>query len=124
MAINKFKERQIEAEILGELYEKLENDLKYATKSYERVGKETEQARDYKTGELLWEDDEQTIPKFRDNWDYVDVPEDELNRKFEERDNDDRRNRRNDGHARNGRNERHGRDSGRGNRSSKGGRRR
>lgn len=78
MAMNKFMERKIEAEILGELYEKLENDLKYATKSYERIGKETEQARDYKTGELLWEDDEQTIPKFRDNWDYVDVPEDKL----------------------------------------------
>lgn len=78
MATNKFMERKIEAEVLGDLYEKLEHDLKYATKSYERVGKETEQARDYKTGELLWEDDEQTIPKFRDNWDYVDVPEDEL----------------------------------------------
>lgn len=78
MATNKFMERKIEAEVLGELYEKLEHDLKYATMSYERVGKEIEQARDYKTGELLWEDDEQTIPKFRDNWDYVDVPEDKL----------------------------------------------
>ena len=78
MATNKFMERKIEAEILGELYEKLENDLKYATKSYERVGKETEQARDYKTGELLWDDEEHTIPRFRDNWDYVDVPEDKL----------------------------------------------
>lgn len=53
-----------------------------------------------------------------------DIPEEELKRGYEERDNDDRKNRRNDGHARNGRNERHGRDSARGNRSSKGGRRR
>lgn len=78
MATNKFMERRIEAEILGELYEKLENDLKYTTKSYERVGIETEQARDYKTGELLWDDEEHTIPRYRDKWDYVEIPEDEI----------------------------------------------
>ena len=78
MAINKFKERQIEAEILGELYEKLENDLKYATKSYECVGKEDEQATDYRTGELRWEDEEKTIPYYRDKYDYVDIPEEKL----------------------------------------------
>lgn len=78
MAINKFKERQIEAEILGELYEKLENDLKYTTKSYEHVGKEDEQATDYRTGELRWEDEEKTIPYYRDRYDYVDIPEEKL----------------------------------------------
>ena len=78
MANLKFKERQIEAEILGELYESLEDKLRYAGQSYKCVGKETEQARDYKTKELLWEDDEKTIPFYRDKYDYVDIPEEEL----------------------------------------------
>lgn len=75
---NKFMERKIEAEILGELYEELERKLKYAGMNYEKVGVETEQAKSYKTGELLWEDEECTIPKYRDIYDYVPVPEEEL----------------------------------------------
>jgi DNA/RNA-binding domain of Phe-tRNA-synthetase-like protein len=75
---NKFMERKIEAEILVEIYEELETKLKNATKRYECVGKESEQARNWKTDELLWEDEEHTIPKYRDRYDYVEVPEDEL----------------------------------------------
>ena len=78
MATNKFMERKIEAELLGELYEKLDNDLKYSGRRYECVGKEAEQARDYKTNELLWDDEEHTIPRYRDRWEYVEIPEDEL----------------------------------------------
>lgn len=78
MASNKFKERQVEAEILGELYERLEDKLKDATMRYDCVGKEEEQARSYRTDELLWEDDECTIPKYRDKYEIVPVPENEL----------------------------------------------
>ena len=78
MAINKFMERKIEAEILSDLYEELERMERNATKRYEAVGKETEQARDYRTNELLWEDEEKTIPKYRCTYDYVDVPEENL----------------------------------------------
>lgn len=75
---NKFMERKIEAEILSEIYEELETKLKYATKRYECVGKEEEQARDWRTNELLWEDEEKTIPKYRDKYDYVTVLDSEL----------------------------------------------
>ena len=78
MATNKFTERKIEAQILSELYEELEKKLKYAGASYECVGKETTQAKDWRTKELLWEDAEQTIPKYNDKYDYVPIPEDEL----------------------------------------------
>ena len=75
---NKFMERRIEAEILGEIYEELEEKLKRSTMRYEWVGKEDEQARDWRTNELLWEDEEKTIPKYREKYDYVDVSYDEL----------------------------------------------
>lgn len=78
MAINKFKERQFEAEVLGELYEELENKLKSTMSRYECVGKEEEQARDWRTNELLWEDEEKTIPKYRDRYEYVPMPETNL----------------------------------------------
>lgn len=78
MATNKFMERRIEAEILGEVYEELERKLESTTKTYEIVGKEDEQATDYRTGELRWEDEEKTIPYYRDKYDYVDIPEEKL----------------------------------------------
>lgn len=75
---NKFMERKIEAAILGELYEKLEENLKHSTSRYECVGKETEQARDWRTNELLWDDEEHTIPRYRDRYEYVPVSEKDL----------------------------------------------
>ena len=78
MAINKFMERRIEAEILGEVYEELERKLESTTKTYEIVGKEDEQATDYRTGELRWEDEEKTIPYYRAKYGYVDIPEEKL----------------------------------------------
>lgn len=73
---NKFMERKIEAEVLSELYESLEDKLKNASCRYEVVGKEAQQAKNWRTGELLWEDDECTIPKYNDKYDYVPIPED------------------------------------------------
>lgn len=78
MATNKFMERKIEAEILSDLYEELEGKLKNATTRYEVVGKEEEQARDWRTDELLWDDEEHTIPRYRDKYDYVPVAEKDL----------------------------------------------
>lgn len=62
MANLKFKERQYEAEILGELYERLEADIRYIGQNYEKVGEEDGQ----------------------DKWDYIDIPDEELdeNRKL------------------------------------------
>lgn len=39
--------------------------------SYEVVGKTDEQRKDYRTGDLMWEDEEETIPKYVDKWDWV-----------------------------------------------------
>ena len=60
-----------QAEVLERLEEVLNDIIKDKTMTYDVVGKETEQARSWKTGELLWEDEEHTIPKYRDKYDYV-----------------------------------------------------
>lgn len=65
-------------DILGELFEKLDHIKKDASQDYKIVGKSDEQATDWRTHELLWEDDDCTIPKYRDIWEYVDIPEDEM----------------------------------------------
>lgn len=68
---NKFQVKKAEVEILTKLNERLADLEKDNLMSYEAVGKETEQATDWRTGELLWEDEEKTIPKYRDHYDYV-----------------------------------------------------
>lgn len=69
--LTKFDERRIEAEILGELYRVVEEKESGAKRDYRKVGVSDEQDKDWRTGELLWEDEEKTIPKMRDKWDYV-----------------------------------------------------
>jgi hypothetical protein len=75
--VNKFKAMQAKAEILDELYVRVQERYKSAFQEYRNTGKQ-EQAVDWKTSELLWEDEEKTIPKMKDVYDFVDVPEDEL----------------------------------------------
>lgn len=75
---NKFKEKQYQAEILGELYETLERLEKNHTTEYRQVGVSDVQDRHWRTEELLWEDDEKTIPKMKTIWDYVPKDESEL----------------------------------------------
>lgn len=62
-------------DLLETLYKELDDAERPIGKSYECVGKEEEQAKDWRTGELLWEDEEQTIPKYRDKWDWVEKSE-------------------------------------------------
>lgn len=73
---NKFKEKQILAEILNDLYNEVESKEKSALTSYTPVGER--QAKDWRSGELLWEDEEHTIPKMEKEWDYVAKSDDEL----------------------------------------------
>lgn len=73
---NKFKEKQILAELLNDLYTVVEEKEKETRREYKVVGEE--QAKDWRTGELKWEDDEHTIPKMTDKWDYVSKKDDEL----------------------------------------------
>lgn len=76
---NIFKQKMMELRILSEISDFLNEKLKDFTTEYTVVGKQEEQAIDWRTGELKWEDDEHTIPYYENKWDYVDIPEDELN---------------------------------------------
>lgn len=78
MANNRFGKMRVQAEVLEKLEEQLNDILRFASCEYKVVGKEEEQSTDWKTGELLWEDEEHTIPKYRDRFDYVPLPEEEL----------------------------------------------
>lgn len=78
---NKFKEKQILAELLDGLYADIDRKEQDARTEYKITGKEDEQAKDWRSGELLWEDEEKTIPKMRDKWETV--PKEELNEEDE-----------------------------------------
>ena len=73
--LTKFDEKRIEAIILGELYKFIEEKEMNTKREYRIVGVYDEQDKHWKTGELLWEDEEKTIPKMRDKWEYVDKEE-------------------------------------------------
>ena len=75
---NKILLAKLRAEALDVAYRAVENEAKYIGKDYRVVEKDYKQKTDWKTGELQWEDEEKTIPKMEDRWDYVDIPEDEL----------------------------------------------
>ena len=71
---NKFQEKKILAELLNDLYNVVEEKENETRREYKVVGEE--QDKDWRTGELKWEDDEQTIPKMTAKWDYA--PKEEL----------------------------------------------
>lgn len=64
--------------VLERLSATLEEIKRDALNDYRVVGKKSEQAKSWKTGELLWEDEEKTIPRYESEWDYVPIPEEEL----------------------------------------------
>ena len=68
---NKIQTKKAMLDIIEELFKSLDDTEKNVVYSYEVVGKEDEQAKDWKTGELKWEDDEHTIPYYRNRYDYV-----------------------------------------------------
>lgn len=75
---NEFKFKAKKAEILNELYDNLDSKLRDETKRYTNVGLEDEQAKDWRTGELMWDDEEHTVPHYNPKYEYIDVPEDEM----------------------------------------------
>lgn len=78
MAASKFVEKRFLAEVLGEVYETVERREKEIHQDYRQVGFEEEQAKDWRTGELLWEDEEKTVPMYRAKYGYVDKEDSEL----------------------------------------------
>lgn len=76
MANNKFMEMRKRIEVLERLDKELDNILRDYLYDYKCV-KETptnEQDRSWRTDELLWEDEEKTIPKMRIDREYDYVP--------------------------------------------------
>lgn len=74
----RFEMMKAQAEVLTKMDNLLDEIIRDKMMDYRVVGKETEQAKDWRTGELKWEDDEKTIPCFKDKWDYVAKEEDEI----------------------------------------------
>lgn len=60
-----------QAEVLERLEDVLNEIIRDKSMTWDIVGKEEEQARSWKTDELLWEDEEHTIPKYKNKYDYV-----------------------------------------------------
>ena len=75
---NKFKEKQYVAEILDKLYKEVEREEMDCGREYRKVGETDEQDRHWKTGELLWKDEEKTIPRMKEKWDYVEKSKEEM----------------------------------------------
>lgn len=75
---NKFKEKQFTAEILSTLYEQVEACERSRKTDYRKVGVTDQQATHWKTGELLWNDEEQTDPIMKEIWDHVEKDEADL----------------------------------------------
>lgn len=69
---NTIKEKRIALEYLEDIFNLLdgrEHDVRYA---YKKVGvDETKQRTAWRTGELLWEDEEKTIPSYEPIYDDV-----------------------------------------------------
>lgn len=82
MASIVFIEKRKRIEVLESLDKELDSILKNSLCDYKCIAETVtdEQDRDWRTNELLWEDDEKTIPKMRVNrtYDYVQRPEEEI----------------------------------------------
>ena len=77
----KFETKKWELEELGWFYTELEHhykDLAEEFKKLDEMEQVTEWNRETKEYDLVWEDEEQTIPKMANKWGYVTIPDDEL----------------------------------------------
>ena len=71
----KAKAVRIKANVIDRMCSVLADMVKDATQEYRRIGESTEQDKDWKTGELLWDDEEKTVPRMKSLWGYVDKEE-------------------------------------------------
>ena len=78
--MNKFEARRFEIEELSVIYNYLEQRLNDLSRNFQVVGKKQRTKYKAETGEYepVWEDEEHTIPSMTDDWDYVDLSDDEL----------------------------------------------
>lgn len=70
-SLQKLKVKAQVIDIIKGIYERLDVFEDDVSQEYTVVGKTEEQAVDWHTKEPLWEDEDKTIPKYRDKYDYV-----------------------------------------------------
>jgi len=70
-SLQKLKVKAQVLDIVKDFYERLDRYEEESSLEYTVVGKSEEQAVDWHTKEPLWEDEDKTIPKYRDKYDYV-----------------------------------------------------
>lgn len=70
-SLQKLKVKAQVLDIVKDFYECLDRYEEETSLEYTVVGKSEEQAVDWHTKEPLWEDEDKTIPKYRDKYDYV-----------------------------------------------------
>ena len=71
------RDKKAMLEVIERLFSELDNIEEWEAKEYRQVGVEDEQATD-RNGNLLLEDEEKTVPKYRAKYDYVTIPKNEL----------------------------------------------
>ena len=77
----KFETKRWQLEEFGEIYNWLEEQINGFGRDYRRLDEMEQDTRwnsELHEYELLWEDEEKTVPKMVNKWGYVDIPEDEL----------------------------------------------
>jgi len=70
-SLQKLKVKAQVLDIVKNFFETLDRYEEDTSQEYTVVGKTDEQAVDWHTKEPLWEDEEKTIPKYRDKYDYI-----------------------------------------------------
>lgn len=70
-SLQKLKVKAQVLDIVKYFFEILDRNEEETSQEYACVGKSDEQAVDWHTKEPLWEDEDKTIPKYRDKYDYV-----------------------------------------------------
>ena len=78
---SKFEIKQWEVEELGNIYQYLEDRFKDLAEKYQpldELEQETRWNTETREYDLVWEDEEQTVPKMVKKWGYVTIPEEEL----------------------------------------------
>ena len=79
--MNKFEQKSMELEILGKLYEELDRMEKDVCEVYTDTGRQEQKTKwnpDTRDYDLVWKDEEQTIPVMREVWEYVATPYEKL----------------------------------------------
>ena len=75
---NKILIKKAYLDVIETIVEKLEDMREDTVMDFRKVGKTETQAKSWNTGELLWEDEAKTIPKYEDKWEHVKLTDEEL----------------------------------------------